>query len=372
MKIGVLTSSRADFGIYLPLLNRLKADDELIIEIIAFGTHFSPRHGNTIHEIESKNFKVIHRLKHEMKDENEFDMANSFLDCMRIFTNFWKEFTFDLVLCLGDRFEMLAAVQCGIPFKIRFAHFHGGEQTMGALDNIFRNQITAASSYHFTATKIFAERVSELIGSTQRVFHVGSLSISDLADLELDSLTKFKSNFSIPDLPYILITIHPETNSTLSTKEFMANLIEALKDIPTTLYQVINLPNADFGSALIRESLLSYNKAFPKRSILIESFGKKNYFAAMKYCEFMMGNSSSGIIEGASFGKFVINIGERQKGRLQSENVINSNYKKNSILKNVNLLLKGNKTFDGENRYYKQNAVSFSHELIKQILDGRL
>ena len=159
MKIGILTSSRADFGIYLPLLKKIKEDRYFKIEIIVFGTHLSKLHGYTINEIYSSNFYKIHEISSLISNDDPESIGTSYGLTVIKFSRFWNENKFDLVLCLGDRFEMSAAVQAGIPFGIKFAHLHGGEITIGAIDNIFRHQITVASVLHFTSTNLSENRV---------------------------------------------------------------------------------------------------------------------------------------------------------------------------------------------------------------------
>ena len=180
MKIGILTSSRADYGIYFLLLNKLKEDRFFELEIIAFGTHLSKSHGDTISEIEKNNYNKIHTIPSLLAEDDKQAIATSYGLTALKFADFWQHNQFNLVICLGDRFEMSAAVQSGIPFGVKFAHIHGGETTLGAIDNIYRHQITLASTIHFTANELFTERVVELIGSKKNVHTVGSLSLSEI------------------------------------------------------------------------------------------------------------------------------------------------------------------------------------------------
>src|SRR5690606_5753673 len=145
MRVAVLTSSRADFGIYLPLLNRLKEDPFFQLEIIAFGTHLSKFHGYTLDQIKESGFTTIHEISSLLTNDDEVSIATSFGLTVLKFADFWDKHSYDWVLCLGDRFEMAAAVQAGIPFGVRFAHLHGGETTLGAIDNIYRHQTSLAS-----------------------------------------------------------------------------------------------------------------------------------------------------------------------------------------------------------------------------------
>ena len=180
MRIGVLTSSRADYGIYLPLLNKLKADLFFNLEIIAFGTHLSKSHGFTLTEIEKDGFDNIHTISSFISNDDEQAIATSYGLTLLKFADFWQTNKYDLIFCLGDRFEMSAAVQASIPFGVRLAHLHGGETTLGAIDNIYRHQITLASDLHFVSSKNNMKKVEQLIGRSKDIYHVGSLSLNDI------------------------------------------------------------------------------------------------------------------------------------------------------------------------------------------------
>ena len=169
MKIGVLTSSRADYGIYLPLLNELKTDSFFELEIIAFGTHLSNEHGLTVKDIEKDRYNTIHKISSLIEDDSPKGIAISYANTVLKFSKFWNENHFDLVLCLGDRFEMSAAVQASIPFNVKLAHIHGGETTLGAIDNIYRHQITLASNLHFVSSNNNMKKAEQLIGRSKDI-----------------------------------------------------------------------------------------------------------------------------------------------------------------------------------------------------------
>ena len=153
MKIGILTSSRADYGIYKPLLKGLAQQSEISFEIIAFGMHLSEKFGMTVNEIEADRWDIIHKIPTPIEDDSIVGISTSYGETIKIFSKFWKEYKYDLILCLGDRYEMSAAVQSTIPRQLKLAHIHGGETTLGAIDNIYRHQITLASHLHFTSTE---------------------------------------------------------------------------------------------------------------------------------------------------------------------------------------------------------------------------
>jgi GDP/UDP-N,N'-diacetylbacillosamine 2-epimerase (hydrolysing) len=355
MKIGVLTSSRADYGIYLPLLERIKNEQQHDLEIIAFGTHLSKFHGFTLCEIKKDNFSIIHELSSLVTNDDECSIATAYgLTCLK-FAEFWKYHSYDWVFCLGDRFEMSAAVQAALPFGVRFAHLHGGETTLGAIDNVYRHQITLASTLHFPATQIFADRIAELTGATKNIFAVGSLSIDALNEMDIPDEAEFRSKYQIHG-KFVLLTFHPETVDPQGNEAFALEMLQALSTIAEKTLLVITMPNADTNGSIFRDALNTLKKAQPQQVILIENFGKLNYFAAMRYCTMLMGNTSSGIIEAASFGKYAINVGYRQKGRAQSENVVNTAFTAKEIV-DAFTRVSGQGEYTGENIYHKAGTV---------------
>ena len=367
MKIGVLTSTRADYGIYLPLLNKMKEDSFFSIEIIAFGTHISVFHGRTIDAIIKDQYRVIHSIQSILISDDTQSISTSYGLTVLKFSDFWKSNYYDLVFCLGDRFEMSAAVQAGIPYGVHFAHIHGGETTLGAIDNVYRHQISLASSIHFTSTRIFEEKVKKLTGLDKNIFNIGSLSLNNVESFEPIKSEVFYSKYKIPNEEYALITFHPETLRFKKNSLYATIMRKALNKISKNLFLVITMPNADTNGSIFRKEIESLKNQIPNRVRVIENFGN-HYFSAIYYSKLIIGNSSSGIIEAASFGKYVINIGDRQKGREQSSNVINCEFDEKKIIKNTKEALKL-KTFNGDNIYYKKNSVEEIIRLLKEFYE---
>lgn len=362
MKIGVLTSSRADYGIYLPLLNSLKNDDFFKLEVIAFGTHLSKLHGFTLNQIEEDSYKTIHTITTVIANDDEASITTSFGLTILKFAEFWKQNIYDLVLCLGDRYEMSAAVQAGIPFSVNFAHFHGGETTLGAIDNIYRHQITMASKIHFTASELYQKKVIKLIESKDYVYNVGSLSLSGIKNFKPVKKDVFFKTFNIPNAPYALVTFHPETIVIDNLQHHAIQIKDTLTELSKTINLVITMPNADTYGSIFRDTLINLNQ---NNIVLIENFGKNYYFSAMYYSDILIGNTSSGIIEAASFGKYVINVGNRQKGRMQSDNIINVDFESKNIVNQTNKILNSNRKYLGANSYYKDNATQHIISILK-------
>jgi len=366
MKLGVLTSSRADYGIYRSLLKRLAVDHRFDLHLIAFGMHLLPSFGKTIREIENDSFGKIHVVSGMPSADNRVDIAKGYGELVKNFGIFWHNELFDFVLVLGDRWEMSAAVQATIPFEIKLAHIHGGEITLGATDNIFRHQITLASKLHFTATEAFSQRVSEIIGHSLNVETVGSLSLEEIDQLELPSWAEVQEKFEIPFDDFVLTTIHPESVNAKQNGNFADVAFEVISHLSNTYNFIITASNADIYGSIYNQKFLNLAEQRPDKVKFVQSFGGLNYFSAMKNCEFLLGNTSSGIIEAASFKKWVINIGDRQKGRLRSANVFDVSFDKSEILKEVERIGQLPK-YEGKNQYFKKGTTSL---IINKLLQN--
>ncbi len=369
IRIGILTSSRADYGIYLPMLQKMKSDSFFEMEIIAFGTHLSKSHGFTLKDIEKDGYNCIYSISSLISNDDTQSISSSYGLTVLKFADFWSTHKFDLVFCLGDRFEMSAAVQAGIPFGVKFAHIHGGETTLGAIDNIYRHQITLASKLHFTATDVFREKVINLLGSSDDVYSVGSLSLSDINSfVPIDKITFFEK-FNIPNEEFALVTFHPETISLKDNAFYAKEMKKALAIISEKIFVIFTMPNADTQGSVYREVIEQLKNEFPNRFLLIENFGKNNYFSAMHYAKILIGNTSSGIIEAASFGKFVVNVGSRQKGRVQSDNILNCEFEETAMIEIINKTMNFEK-YHGENVYYKDRPVDKIIKIVKEYYES--
>jgi GDP/UDP-N,N'-diacetylbacillosamine 2-epimerase (hydrolysing) len=334
LKIALLTSSRADYGIYLPLLKALEQDPFFELQIIAFGTHLSPMYGETVNRIAEDGFDISFKIDTMPDGDSPESITKSMGKTMIMFSEVWEKNSFDLIVVLGDRFEMFAACASSVPFGIAIAHIHGGETTLGAIDDTFRHSITQMSTYHFTATDIYKDRVIALKGSDKNVYNVGALSIDNLKSMPLLGIEQFKNELGI-DLskPSILITFHPETVDYHNNEVYVEELVAALEEIKG--YQFIfAMPNADTMGNMIRERLNHFISNHSD-AIGVESFGALVYLSCMKHCTMMLGNTSSGFIEAGFFPKYVINIGERQLGRIVTSNIYNCPIERKEIIKAV-------------------------------------
>lgn len=366
MKIGLLTSSRADYGIYLPLLKKIERDRQFSVEIIAFGTHMMHSHGYTVDQIIHDGFDVKYRIESTIAGDSEEAISTSIGLTTIKFAGFWAlhKKDFDLVFCLGDRYEMFAAVIAGIPFNIKFAHLFGGETTLGAIDNVFRHAISHASKIHFCSTNWHAKKLENMLNDTSDIYNVGALGLDNLDTVQLLSIEEFKTKWGISlSKPTILVTFHPETVNNTQNNYYARELARLLKS-KLSYHIVITMPNADTSGNVIR-SIFNTELKDLDHITLIENFGTQSYFTCMKYCSFLLGNTSSGIIEAASFGKMVINIGNRQEGRFSGENVINCKILAEDIERAISAIEMNVET-SYQNPYWNGGAVDKIINVLKE------
>lgn len=334
MKLAVLTSSRADYGIYKPLLKALNEDAFFELHLIVFGTHLSAQFGYSVSQITEDGYIIDHELDTMPEGDDPAAISKAMAKCMDTFTQVWERNDYDLVIALGDRYEMLAAVLSGKVFNIRFAHLHGGETTLGAIDDAFRHAITMMSDLHFASTETYRQRIIQLKASDKKVFNTGFLGIDYLKSVQLFSKEEFIEKFGI-DLsrPFILSTIHPETVAFENNENHVDEFVKAavlLEDFKI----IITMPNADTSGMVIRKKLQQLAST-RKNIVLVENFGSVGYLSCMKYCEMLLGNTSSGFYDASFFPKWVINLGRRQDGRLRTPNIVDVGFNAKDIVEAV-------------------------------------
>lgn len=332
MKISVLTSSRADFGIQLPLLKALRDDRHFELSIIAFGSHNDPRFGSTVQEITASGFTPMRTLPPTLERDDACGIAQATARTMEQFSTVWRDHPTDMIVALGDRYEMFAAVAAALPFGIPVTHLHGGETTMGAIDNALRHSITHMAAVHCCGAGPYAARVRQLIGHDHQVHNTGALSIDNLRGMELLSLSDLRARFGF-DLsrPTVLITVHPETSGTHHETHQWNELTKALDALRADHQLLVTLPNADTHGLRLRERWKAYIAAHPE-VIGVDSLGALGYLSCMAHCTFMLGNTSSGYVEASFFPKHVIDLGERQTGRIVTPNIHRCSFDAQAIL----------------------------------------
>lgn len=318
--IGVVTGARSDFGIYLPLLQAIRSSNRFSLRLYATGMHLSRTHGMTVRQIEDSGFSVDARIPCLSRDDTPLGMANAMAKATAGFAGLFGRERPDILIVLGDRFEMHAATVAAVPFRIPLAHIHGGELTYGALDDSFRHSMTKLSHLHFVSTADYGRRVRQMGEESWRVTVCGALSLDQVKTIPLFSKTELESKFGLSlDVPPILVTYHPVTQEydrmERNVRDFMAALRERSEPV------VFTMPNADPGGMKVRAAIHPFLKARPDARA-VESMGTRGYFSLMSMAKVMVGNSSSGILEAASFRLPVVNVGSRQEGRMRGKNVI--------------------------------------------------
>lgn len=331
--IGVVTVGRSDYGILRPLLRRIHADDELRLLLFVSGTHLAPEHGGTLAEIERDGFPIAERVGLYAGSDDPAEVAASIGRGVGGFAAAFARARPDLLVLLGDRFEMLAAALAALPFRIPLAHVHGGESSEGAFDESIRHALTKLSHLHFASAEPHARRLLRLGEEPWRIVVSGAPGLDAIRELppldddELSHRVGMRLNG-----PTLLVTFHPATLDPADPRARAAQLLEAVA--ASGLPAVFTYPNADPGGNAIRE-LIDEHVRGRDDARAVPSLGSGAYFALMRRAAAMVGNSSSGIVEAASLGLPVVNVGIRQRGRLRAANVIDVGNDRDEILAGI-------------------------------------
>ena len=331
-KICVVTGSRADYGLLRLVMKGIKAEPTLTLQIIATGMHLSPTFGLTYKEIEGDGFKIDQKVECLSSSDSPVAIAEATGKALSGCAKAFDELKPDLVLVLGDRFEIFAACSAALLARIPIAHIHGGEVTAGAYDEAFRHSITKMSSIHFVAAEEYKKRVIQLGENPNTVHLVGGLGVDAIKELKLLSKDEIEKTLDIKFLDKsLLVTFHPATLEDQASTEQINELLVALSDKPDTTL-IFTMPNADTGGLEIMEQIQSFVEK-NDNAYIFESLGQLNYLSCMAIVDGIVGNSSSGILEAPTLKVGTINIGDRQLGRSQSESVINSPVNKEELRK---------------------------------------
>jgi UDP-N-acetylglucosamine 2-epimerase (non-hydrolysing)/GDP/UDP-N,N'-diacetylbacillosamine 2-epimerase (hydrolysing) len=331
--IGVVTSSRADYGIYLPILRRIQAAAELALRLLVTGMHLSPRFGMTVKAIEADGFEIAERVKILSNSDDPAAIAKSMARSTAGFAEIFARSRPDILVVLGDRFEMHSAAIAALPFKIPIAHIHGGELTEGAIDDALRHSITKLSHLHFVATQEYRRRLMQMGEEPWRVTVTGAPSLDNLASVRRHLPAELESRFGLRVIPdTLLVTFHPATLEFADADRQTEELLSALKASGRPI--VFTMPNCDTGGQVIRERINRFVREEPSAQA-VESLGTEAYFSILALCAAMVGNSSSGLLEAPSFGLPVVNVGNRQRGRVRGANVIDVGYGREEIGKGI-------------------------------------
>lgn len=317
-KICVVTSTRADYGLLYWIMKEIEASSDLELCLMVTGMHLSPKFGNTWEVVVRDGFKIAEKVDLGNLDDSRLSMIHQVADGLKSFGDAFIKHKPDMVVVLGDRYEMLAVAQAAFFLSIPIAHIHGGEVTEGALDDGVRHAITKLSTLHFTAAEEYRQRVIQMGESPERVFNVGAPGLENFLRLKLLNKSELEEslNFRLRE-KNILVTYHPVTAVEENGIDELIKALSQFEDVG----QIITMPNSDPGHDEIFEKWHQYAKS-RENVLLVTSLGQIRYMSAMKICDAVVGNSSSGIIEAPFCGTPTVNIGERQKGRLMAETIL--------------------------------------------------
>lgn len=334
MKICVVTGTRAEYGLLYWLMKEIDSDSELELQIIVTGMHLSPEFGLTYKVIEQE-FNINKKIEMLLSSDTPVGISKSIGLAQISFSEAYDELKPDLVILLGDRYEIFAAATAAMVARIPIAHLHGGETTEGAFDEAIRHSITKMSHLHFTATDEYRRRVIQLGEAPERVFNVGGLGIENIKRLNLMSKEEFENsiNFKLNN-KNLLVTFHPVTLEESTTEQQFMQLLNALDTLINT-HIIFTKANSDTDGRIINKLIDDYVNSNPSKSVAFASLGQLRFLSALQYVDGVVGNSSSGLAEAPSFKIGTINIGDRQKGRIKASSVIDAEPDYQSILKAI-------------------------------------
>ena len=329
-KICIVTGSRAEYGLLYWLIKEVNVDQNLELQLIATGMHLSVEFGLTYKEIE-KDFKINKKIDMHLSSDTTVGISRSMGIAQKSFSEAYNQLKPDIIVVLGDRYEIFSAASAAMVSRIPIAHIHGGEATEGSIDEAIRHCITKMSHLHFTAAEEYSKRVIQLGEHPSKVFKVGGMGIENIKRLKLlskENLEK-KIDFKL-NIKNILISFHPVTLEKDTSKKQFLEILEAIDDLKDTNI-ILTKTNSDMDGKIINSMIDKYVAKNRDKSISITSMGQLNFLSALQHIDFIIGNSSSGLLEAPTFKIGTINIGDRQKGRIKAKSVIDCSPNKKSI-----------------------------------------
>lgn len=322
IKIAVLTTTRAEYGLMRQLIFGLREDDDFDLNLLVTGTHLSHKYGYTVKEIEKDNVPISCKIDILLEINGKIDVSKTMAKAIEVFSEYFENNNYDCLLVDGDRYETFAICIAAVNNHIPVVHCGGGATTEGAMDEYWRHCITKMSYLHFPTMELYRRRIINMGENPNRVFCVGSLGLDNIRLMKMADKTAVERRLRLDlDMPYALVTFHPVTMENNTAEIQIKELLNACDSCEDMKF-VFTKANADKDNDIINKLIQEYVDINPQKAVLVSSLGSYYYLSAMKYCEFVMGNSSSGLIETPSFGLPTINIGDRQKGRVKAESVI--------------------------------------------------
>lgn len=337
-KIIIITSTRAEYGLLSSVIKKLKNCIDVEVLVVATGTHLSAEYGMTVREIENDGVQVDAKIDILCPLDSPVGISKTMACAIEKFSHYFDMVRPDAVMILGDRYEMLAIASAALNARIPILHIHGGEATEGAADEYIRNAITKLSYLHFASTEPYRQRIIQMGEHPERVYNVGALGVENCLNEKLYSREELASDVKCDLSRYAVLTFHPVTMENCTAQEQIKTLMEVISQHSDITF-ICTKANSDQGGRSINKCIAEYANTYSNIR-LYDSLGMRRYLSAVKYAEFVIGNSSSGIIEVPSFGVATVNIGDRQKGRIQAESIVNCEARYESIEHAVNQVLK--------------------------------
>ncbi|PWH86405.1 UDP-N-acetylglucosamine 2-epimerase [Brumimicrobium oceani] len=335
-KICVITGTRAEYGLLHWTMKAINDSKDLELQIVVTGMHLSPEFGNTYKEIEADGFTINKKIEMLLSSDTPIGVSKSMGLAMISFADVYADLKPDIIVVLGDRFEIFSAVSSAMIARIPVAHCHGGEATEGLIDEPIRHSLTKMSHIHFPSTDEYKKRIIQLGEKPSSVHNVGALgieSIKKMALLDRDTFEK-SINFKLDAKHHFLVTFHPVTLENSTAEKQIKELLEAFKELDD-IKIIFTKANADTDGRIINSEIDDFVRENPEISTVYNSLGQLRYLSALQFIDVVIGNSSSGLIEVPSFKKATINIGDRQKGRIKAESVIDCLPEKVNIKKAI-------------------------------------
>jgi UDP-N-acetylglucosamine 2-epimerase (non-hydrolysing) len=361
--ILVATGTRADFWILKPLLELLQKDKNVNLTILATAMHLEPKYGDTYKQIEVAGFTIDCKISMNLVDTQTNTICQGLAKLTSEFANYLNSHSFDICIILGDRYEMLAIANCCLLYRLPIAHFHGGELTLGNYDESIRHALTKFAHLHFASTEAYKKRILQLGENKDNVINCGAMGVFNVLE-NLKATSKKDLDFLHLSNNYAVVLFHPET--LLASKQ-INTLLQALKEVQ--MQYIFIASNSDNGSDEIMQAIRDFIKNDSFNSQIVTSLENKLYHRLIKESRFLIGNSSSGIIEAPSLGVWTINIGNRQKGRIFGATVLNCQCDKNEILKTIDFVL-NHQAPQGQNPYLQANSPQKAYQFLMQHLQN--
>lgn len=338
-KVCIFTSTRAEWGLQHGVAKLIRQSDDLQLQLLVSGSHLSEKHGMTVREIEADGFAVDAKVDILQFDDTPVGICRSMGLALSGYGEALEQLKPDLLMVLGDRYETFCVAAAAQILRIPVAHIHGGETTEGAVDEAFRHSITKMSHLHFSSCGEYRNRIIQLGENPEQVFNVGALGLENIHKISLMDREELAASIGFElDRPFFLVTFHPVTlENATSTKQF-ENLLAALERFPGHGI-IFTKANADTDGQVLNERIDAYTALHPERCLAVASLGLRRYLSAMKICDAVVGNSSSGILETPAFGVPTVNIGDRQKGRIRTKSIIDCEPNQDAIVTAIQEIL---------------------------------